>query len=115
MTPEPYGDGLAYVARGEFMPLAVLTADGGTPSEPAAGGRCPHLVARGRYVDFLTSKIKGLRRSGCRSRRRWWQSDGGNAAHGFGRVPSPPTVAFRDDAPRGAAIPLKSLLRRVAG
>ncbi len=24
MTPEPHGAGMAYVARGEFMPLALL-------------------------------------------------------------------------------------------
>jgi site-specific DNA recombinase len=49
MTPEPHGDGLAYVARGEFMPFALLAADGGTPSEPLAGGRCPRSVARGGF------------------------------------------------------------------
>lgn len=44
MTPEPHGDGLAYVARGDFMPLALLATSladkAGTPSELAPGGRC---------------------------------------------------------------------------
>jgi hypothetical protein len=43
MTPEPHGDGVAYVARGDFMPLALLTGKAETPSE---GGRCPRVVAR---------------------------------------------------------------------
>jgi hypothetical protein len=43
MTPEPYGDSLAYVARGDFMPLADKT---GTPSDQVSGGRCPRVVAR---------------------------------------------------------------------
>jgi hypothetical protein len=47
MTPEPHGDGQVYVARGEFMPLALLTDKAATPSELEAGGRCPPWVARG--------------------------------------------------------------------
>ncbi len=46
MTPEPHGDGFAYVARGDFMPLALLTDKVETPSE---GGRCPRVVARGGF------------------------------------------------------------------
>jgi site-specific DNA recombinase len=49
MTPEPHGDGQAYVARGNFMPLALLVdqADKAvTPSELVLGGRCPRVVAR---------------------------------------------------------------------
>jgi hypothetical protein len=38
------------VARVEFMSLALLTADAATPSELEAGGRCPRVVARGRYA-----------------------------------------------------------------
>jgi DNA invertase Pin-like site-specific DNA recombinase len=49
MTPEPHGDGQAYVARGEFMPLALLMDKAATPSEPELGGRCPPWVARGRF------------------------------------------------------------------
>ncbi len=49
MTPEPHGDGQAYVARGDFMPLALLTADAATPSELEPGGRCPRVVARGGF------------------------------------------------------------------
>ena len=59
MTPEPHGDGLAYVARGEFMPLALLTADAATPSELEPGGRCPRVVARGRYARW-TMQASGL-------------------------------------------------------
>jgi site-specific DNA recombinase len=46
MTPEPHGDGQAYVARGEFMPLALLAENAATPSELEPGGRCPRVVAR---------------------------------------------------------------------
>lgn len=52
MTPEPHGDGQAYVARGNFMPLALLAASpheadkARTPSEPEPGGRCSRVVAR---------------------------------------------------------------------
>jgi len=49
-TPEPHGDGQAYVARGEFMPLALLADGAGTPSELSLGGRCPRVVARERYA-----------------------------------------------------------------
>lgn len=47
MTPEPHGDGLAYVARGEFMPLALLVDKAATPS--VEGRRCPPWVARGGF------------------------------------------------------------------
>lgn len=47
ITPEPYGDGFAYVARAEFLPLVFLTENAATPSELSLGGRCPRLVARG--------------------------------------------------------------------
>ena len=55
-APEPHGDGLAYVARGDFMPLAVLIDQdkARTPSEPESGGRCSRVVARGRYPAWAT-------------------------------------------------------------
>jgi hypothetical protein len=49
MTPEPHGDGQAYVARGNFMPLALLVDQPDkvrTPSEREPGGRCSRVVAR---------------------------------------------------------------------
>jgi hypothetical protein len=49
MTPEPHGDGQAYVARAEFLPLVLLTENAATPSELEPGGRCPRWVARGRF------------------------------------------------------------------
>jgi hypothetical protein len=49
MTPEPFGDGQAYVARAEFLPLVLLTQNAGTPSELSLGGRCPRWVARGGF------------------------------------------------------------------
>jgi hypothetical protein len=55
MTPEPHGDGQAYVARGDFMPLALLADQAETPSELSLGGRCPRVVARGRYSTWTTA------------------------------------------------------------
>jgi site-specific DNA recombinase len=49
MTPEPFGDGQAYVARAEFLPLVLLTQNAATPSELEPGGRCPRWVARGGF------------------------------------------------------------------
>jgi hypothetical protein len=49
VTPEPFGDGQAYVARAEFLPLVFLTDKAATPSELGAGGRCPRWVARGGF------------------------------------------------------------------
>jgi hypothetical protein len=49
MTPEPHGAGQAYVARGNFMPLALLVAQADkavTPSELVLGGRYLRVVAR---------------------------------------------------------------------
>src|SRR5690349_13574462 len=48
-TPESFGDGQAYVARAEFLPLVLLTQDAATPSELEPGGRCPRWVARGGF------------------------------------------------------------------
>ena len=49
LTPEAFGDGQAYVARGEFMPLVMLTENAATPSELEPGGRCLRSVARGGF------------------------------------------------------------------
>jgi site-specific DNA recombinase len=49
MTPEAHGEGLAYVARGNFMPLALLVDQANkakTPSEREPGERCSRVVAR---------------------------------------------------------------------
>jgi hypothetical protein len=54
MTPEPFGDGQAYVARADLLPLVFLTQNAGTPSEPELGGRCLRWVARGRYPVWAT-------------------------------------------------------------
>ncbi len=70
MTPEPHGDGFAYVARGDFMPLALLADKVETPSE---GGRCPRVVAGGRY-DRCTTRFRRLLAFG-------WQLD---RRHGLG-------------------------------
>jgi hypothetical protein len=53
MTPEPFGDGQAYVARAEFLPLVLLNQNAGTPSEPELGGRCLRSVARGRNAGCI--------------------------------------------------------------
>ncbi len=45
-TTTTHGDGLVYVAHGDFMPLALLTDKTRTPSELVLGGRCSRLVAR---------------------------------------------------------------------
>jgi len=42
-------DGDAYVARAEFMPLALLADIKTTPSEFSPGGRCQSVVARGGF------------------------------------------------------------------
>ena len=42
-------DGATYVARAEFMPLALLADDAETPSAGDQGGRCPRVVARGGF------------------------------------------------------------------
>ncbi len=47
MTPEPFEDGHAYVARAEFLPPVLLTDKAATPCELEPGGRCPRRVARG--------------------------------------------------------------------
>jgi hypothetical protein len=49
MTPEPLGDGQAYVSPAEFLPLVLLNQNAGTPSEPEPGGRCLRWVARGGF------------------------------------------------------------------
>ena len=40
MTPETHGEGQAYTARGDFMPLALLTDKTETPPKLVLGGRC---------------------------------------------------------------------------
>ncbi len=50
LTPEAGPDGKeTYVARGDLMPLVLLTENAATPSEFAPGGRCPRSVARGGF------------------------------------------------------------------
>jgi len=57
LTPDTDAHGKqAYVARANFMPLAALTENAATPSEPEPGGRCyPRVVARGRYPAWVTT------------------------------------------------------------
>ena len=66
LTPAPHGDGQAYVARAEILPLVLLAENAATPSELALGGRCPRVVARGRF-DRCTTRSRA--RCGSRSRR----------------------------------------------
>jgi site-specific DNA recombinase len=50
LTPEAGPDGKeTYVARGDLMPLVLLTENAETPSEGYQGGRCPRSVARGGF------------------------------------------------------------------
>jgi hypothetical protein len=50
LTPEAGPDGKeTNVARGDFMPLVLLTENAATPSELEPGGRCPRSVARGGF------------------------------------------------------------------
>jgi hypothetical protein len=52
MTPEPHGDGQAYVARGEFMPLALLSDKAETP--PVREG-VVHVRLRGEDLNLRPS------------------------------------------------------------
>ena len=49
LTPELFGDGQAYTARAEFLPLVLLTENAATPSEGDQGGRCLRVDARGGF------------------------------------------------------------------
>ena len=64
LTPEPYGEGHAYVARAEFLPLVLLAENAATPSELVPGGRCPRVVARACYCINRTPKVPGISTSG---------------------------------------------------
>ena len=58
--------GRYYVARSEVLPLVLVSEP---PALSASGPGTDLLVARACNLNFLPSKIRGLRRSGCRSRR----------------------------------------------
>lgn len=71
MTPEPHGDGQAYVARAEFLPLVFLTENAETPSAGYQGGRCPRSVARERYSTFPPLKTWSIWGGEPRSKLGW--------------------------------------------
>jgi hypothetical protein len=72
------------VARGEFMPLALLADKAATPSELSLGGRYPRVVARARNSTFLPKELKGLGRCGCRLKGR--SPSGGSDLVASGRL-----------------------------